>query len=275
MNSSINDAINFRTDYPESNPNDEFSINFKNYAPNPINISTRKNSNINQNTNGNGNTSKGKENLFLSKNVDKSLEVLKTKETLNINDVQDSRANRNELFSKIEKYENVKILNVNEAVTTSNEDEEKTNSSKDANLISNKGNLERKAHLVSMLKSIMTIDIIMSLKILKNEIKEYFDKYGINVFGPINDFDFSVIGVQEQNNKFSEFLKIGIFNDIYENTLSKYFNEFYKTIFTDKEFLGSLQKILVHYFKVNNELHDNDKKVIDFNDVIKSFAQKQ
>lgn len=256
----------------------------------PINISTtRKNSSSNPISNGNANISIGKENL--SKNpADKSSELLFNKEeTLSANNLHDSTGTRNELFSKTEKDENIKISNLNNEVVI-NEDENQNkgggvindanisyirNNNNNLNVKEIKENTERKNLLASMLKSIVTIDIIMGLKILKNEIKEYFQKYGINVFGVSNDIDFSVISVQEQNSKFSEFLKLGLFNDIYENTLSKYFNEFYKPIFADKEFLGSLEKILVHYFKVNNQLQDNASKIIDFNDVIKTYTQKQ
>lgn len=277
LNLSINEAINHRTYYPESNTNDDPNVNFKNGTSILINISNRKNFCSNQNTYGTNNISISKE-TFLSKNDDKSTDISNIKDNSINNILDESTGIRNELFSKIEKDEDVRVLNVNQENIKTNDDQEKAKLIQEENLTLNKDikeNLERKANMVSILKSIMTIDIIMSLKVLKNEIKEYFDKYEISVFGPINNLDFSVIGVQEQNTKFSEFLKLGLFNDIYENILSKYFNEFYKTIFTDKDFLGSLEKILVHYFKINNDLYENDSKVINFSDVITTYTQKQ
>lgn len=236
----------------------------------------RKNSNTD--SNGNANISIGKETI--KKHTEKAAESLTTNESVQSNNLlesQESAGAQNELFSKIEKDKNIKILNLNKDVIAEAENE---NNASDINVDSlnikeNKENTERKAQLVSMLKSIVTMDILMGLKNLKNEIKEYFEKYGINVFGFANEICFSGIGVQEQNAKFTEFLKLGMFNDIYENALSKYFNEFYKMVFTDKEFLGSLEKILVHYFKVNNKLQESDKKIIDFEEVIKIFSQKQ
>lgn len=164
----------------------------------------------------------------------------------------------------------LKILKINEVLSSSDEN---IGYSKD--LISPSDFPEKKAKLLNILKFIMTIDIITNLKILKNDLKEYFDKYHIDIFGKSNELDFSDISTQEQNLKFSEFLKIGIFNDIYENILSRYFNDFYKSIFNDKNFLSSLEKILVHYFKINNQLLDPNSKIIDFNDIIKMYSQKQ
>jgi len=251
-------------------------LNFKSNNNIPKPIFNRKNSNTNSNRN--ENTSIGKETI--KKHAEKDAESLSTVETVlsnNFLESHESAGAQNELFSKIEKDENIKIINLNKYVIAEAENQNNANDINMDNLNTkeNKENTERKAQRVSMLKSIVTIDILMGLKILKNEIKEYFEKYGINVFGFANEIGFSAIGVQEQNAKFSEFLKLGMFNDIYENALSKFFNEFYKMVFTDKEFLGSLEKILVHYFKVNNKLQESDTKIIDFEEVIKIYAQKQ
>lgn len=145
-------------------------------------------------------------------------------------------------------------------------------------LISNTENVhfcdsDHKRRLLPILKNILTIDIITNLKILKNDIKEYFDKYSIDIFSNCVNYDFSGINIQEQNIKFCEFIKFGTFNDIYENILSKYLNNFYRSIFRDKDFIGSLEKILVHYFKIHNRLSDSDQ-LIDFKEIIKIYSQK-
>jgi hypothetical protein len=134
---------------------------------------------------------------------------------------------------------------------------------------------EEKINKLNILKFILTKDIINNLKSLKNDIKEYFLKYEMNIFEEEWDIlDLNGISQQEQNNKFCEFLKFGIFNDIYENVLTKHLNEFYKNIFLDKNFCENLEKILVHYFNANNNLIGNDSKIIDFNDIIQSFSDK-
>jgi len=212
-------------------------------------------------------TSIGKESL--NKINEKSNDIILCRE--NQNGFSESVGFRNELIFKTEKDEGIKYLNGNEFSVS----DDRENQNKNYTIKENKEIIERRTQLISMLKNIITIDIIMSLKLLKNEIREYFDKYEIGIFNPTNDFDFSQISVQEQNIKFSEFLKLGAFNDIYENILSKYFNEFYKSVFNDTVFLGSLEKILLHYFKVNNQLEENINKLIDFNEIIKSFARKQ
>lgn len=212
-------------------------------------------------------TSIGKESL--NKFNEKSNDIILCRE--NQNGFSESVGFRNELIFKTEKDEGIKYLNGNEFSVS----DDRENQNKNYTIKENKEIIERRTQLISMLKNIITIDIIMSLKLLKNEIREYFDKYEIGIFNPTNDFDFSQISVQEQNIKFSEFLKLGAFNDIYENILSKYFNEFYKSVFNDTVFLGSLEKILLHYFKVNNQLEENINKLIDFNEIIKSFARKQ
>ncbi len=202
----------------------------------------------------NFNKSIGKENI--NKTQEKSSELIINNQNLN-----------SELISNVEKEDTIKAININESLIV-NQDTDNLKS------YNNKENIEKKSQLIAVLKNILTIDIIMSLKVLKNDIKEYFEKHSIYYFNNSDDFDISFIGVQEQNIKFTEFLKLGIFNDIYENILSKYFNEFYKNIFIDKDFLGSLEKILVHYFKINNKLEEKESKIIDFNDIIKTFAQK-
>jgi len=202
----------------------------------------------------NFNKSIGKENI--NKTQEKSSELIINNQNLN-----------SELISNVEKEDTIKAININESLIV-NQDTDNLKS------YNNKENIEKKSQLIAVLKNILTIDIIMSLKVLKNDIKEYFEKHSIYYFNNSDDFDISFIGVQEQNIKFTEFLKLGIFNDIYENILSKYFNEFYKNIFIDKDFLGSLEKILVHYFKINNKLEEKESRIIDFNDIIKTFAQK-
>jgi hypothetical protein len=134
---------------------------------------------------------------------------------------------------------------------------------------------EKHKNRLFLLKYILNLDLINNLKSLKNEIKEYFGKYEMKIFEDNwTSMDLSGIGQQEQNNKFNEFLKFGIFNDIYENILSKHLSDFYKSVILDKNFCESLEKILVHYFNVNNNLIDNDSKIVDFNDVIKNFTIK-
>jgi len=253
LNLSVNEGAISKGDQNELMNNEDLLIIKSNN--NTINISNRKNSNISKN----GHV--GKENI--NKFPDKSSETINYKES----------SNGLEQISESEKEEKLKALNLNDTLIIDEQIEKSSNIN--LNSKENKENIEKKSQLTSVLKNIITIDIIMSLKVLKNDIKEYFERYSINIFNNTNnEFDFSVIGVQEQNIKFSEFLKIGTFNDIYENILSKYFNEFYKSIFREKEFLLSLEKILVHYFKINNKMEEKEHKIINFNDVIKTFAQK-
>lgn len=284
LNLNTNEAFNLPSIHDESNANNESNLTLKNSGDIPVKISKRKNSNTT--SNGSANNSKAKK--LLKEHAEKAYEQIDKAGKIHSESIEKSAAaaaaekveDKNKLFSELEKDEKINILKSKDTINKESETENNPNNqiqnTTASSLNNNKENAERNNLLVSMLKSIVTIDILMALKILKNEIKEYFEKYQINVFNSNEfEFNFSAINVQEQNAKFSEFFKLGIFNDIYENILTKYFNEFYKSIFTDKEFLGSLEKILVHYFKINNKLQESKSKIIDFNDVIKTYAQKQ
>ena len=56
----------------------------------------------------------------------------------------------------------------------------------------------------------------------------------------------------ETNSKLFELMKPHIFHEIYDNILLKYFNNFYKEMSVNKDFISHIELILSYFFKEKN-----------------------
>lgn len=79
------------------------------------------------------------------------------------------------------------------------------------------------------------------MKNLKLEIKDIIEKNKSE--GQVND------------SKLYESLKPNIFNEIFDNILSKYLQNFYKTINTSPSFTSRIENLLLNHYKLKNKIN--------------------
>jgi hypothetical protein len=103
-----------------------------------------------------------------------------------------------------------------------------------------------KMKLNNLIKHLISFENLKYLKNLKIEIKDIMDKH--NPSKVSTDF----------NNKMYELLKSNLFNEIFDNLLTKFIQVFYKSINTLPDFTSKLENILLYYFKVKNNLRVQD-----------------
>jgi hypothetical protein len=103
---------------------------------------------------------------------------------------------------------------------------------------------EKKKSL-NLIKHLISFENLKFLKALKLEVKEVME----TVKSP-EDISYN----NELNLKLHNFLKSNVFSEIFDNLLSKYFQNFYKTINTNPDFTSRIENILLHYFKIKNSV---------------------
>jgi hypothetical protein len=100
--------------------------------------------------------------------------------------------------------------------------------------------------LNSMIKHLLSFENLKYLKNLKIEIKDLIEKQ--NTSKASTDF----------NNKMYELLKSNLFNEVFDNILTKFLQVFYKSINTLPEFTSKLENILLFYYKIKNNIGVQD-----------------
>lgn len=94
-----------------------------------------------------------------------------------------------------------------------------------------------------LIKHLISFENLKYLKNLKSEIKELIDNFK-NDNSHTNEF----------NTKLNEILKSNIFIEIYDNILTKYLQNFYKSINTNQDFISRIENILLYYYKTKNNI---------------------
>jgi hypothetical protein len=112
--------------------------------------------------------------------------------------------------------------------------------------------------ITNLIKHLISFENLKYLKLLKNEVKELVDKNN-------NSEEKSITGTStnEFNMKLHDYLKPGVFNEIFENLISKYFQGFYKSINTNPKFINRIENILLYFYKIKNNMDYNTMVDLD------------
>lgn len=102
-----------------------------------------------------------------------------------------------------------------------------------------------KKKTLHLIKHLISFENLKFLKALKVEVKEI-----IETVKSAEDISYN----NELNLKLHNYLKSNIFSEIFDNLLSKYFQNFYKSINTNPEFTSRIENILLHYFKIKSSM---------------------
>jgi hypothetical protein len=111
----------------------------------------------------------------------------------------------------------------------------------------------------NLIKHLISFEGLRTLKALKIELKEIIEN--IKNIEDLNNNN-------ELNLKLHNFLKSNIFLEIFDNLISKYFQNFYKAINTNPEFTSRLENILLFYFKSKNNI--TTSSLLDFDQIFHS-----
>lgn len=120
--------------------------------------------------------------------------------------------------------------------------------------ITNEEEMDQKTF--NLIKHLISFEGLRTLKALKAEIKEIIEN--IKNTEDLNNNN-------ELNLKLHNILKSNIFSEIFDNLLSKYFQNFYKAINTNPEFTSRLENILLFYFKSKNNI--TTSSLVDFEQI--------
>lgn len=130
--------------------------------------------------------------------------------------------------------------------------------------------IEKKKN-INLIKHLISFENLKYLKSLKQEIKEIIDS--IKCPNEINNNT-------ELNLKLHNLFKSNVFSEIFDNLLSKYFQNFYKCINTNPEFTSRIENILLYYFKLKNNMSPSSMIDLDhlfylqLNNITASYSEK-